>query len=140
LTPPPNGVDPNPKEPPKKGNKKNRTESEIVEWNRVCGTTLGKVLHVGASRQRHLDARRKDPFWDEYYSEALQRILNSDFLTGHNDRGWKASFDWIIERSDALAKIMEGKYDSRSGRKPTTSVARNAEGVPLSIVNAAMAW
>lgn len=36
---------------------------------------------------------------------------NSAFLTGQNDRGWKADFDFIM-RIDKATAILEGKYNT----------------------------
>jgi hypothetical protein len=85
--------------------------AEAEQWNAACDGKLSKVLGVGKTRMVHLKARREDPFWVANYGAALVRILASDFLTGKNDRGWKATFDWIVERPDAVYKVMEGKYD-----------------------------
>lgn len=86
---------------------------EAQRWNDICGGPLGKVLHCGATRLRHLYARRKDPFWRENFEAACRCILASDFCRGVNDRRWKASFDWLVERPDAVSKLMEGRYDNR---------------------------
>ena len=43
---------------------------------------------------------------------AFTKAQESDFLTGRNDRGWKADIDFIL-REDKFISILEGKYDSR---------------------------
>ena len=40
----------------------------------------------------------------------------SDFLKGHNDRQWKANFDWLMKAGNAT-KVLEGNYDNA---KPKT--------------------
>lgn len=49
----------------------------------------------------------------------IQEILDtftkagkSDFLSGDNNRNWRATFDWIIKPGNRL-KILEGAYDNR---------------------------
>ena len=44
--------------------------------------------------------------------EEICKIANiSEFLTGNNDRSWKADFDFIM-RSDKATAILEGKYSN----------------------------
>ncbi len=45
----------------------------------------------------------------ECWSELIDTVALSDFLTGKNDRGWTADFDWCITPANAV-KIYEGKY------------------------------
>jgi hypothetical protein len=40
----------------------------------------------------------------------VKRIASSAFCTGTNDRGWRATPDWLL-RPDTAAKVLEGKYD-----------------------------
>ena len=39
----------------------------------------------------------------------------SDFLSGENDRGWKATFDWLI-RPKNFIKVVEGNYSNSNIR------------------------
>lgn len=41
---------------------------------------------------------------------------NSNFLTGDNDRNWKADFDFMI-RPDKAVSILEGKYNNKKKDK-----------------------
>jgi hypothetical protein len=86
---------------------------EAIEWNAVCGS-LGKVVRVANSRMDHLNTRRKDWYWVVNYSVALRKIMASSFCRGEKDGKWRASFDWIVGRPEAITKIMEGKYDDRT--------------------------
>jgi hypothetical protein len=86
---------------------------EAQIWNSCCGT-LPKVEHVGAARLRHLEAKRKDPYWVKNFEAAVKKAAASDFCCGKNDRGWVATFDFLVERQGKLEALMEGKYDNRS--------------------------
>lgn len=97
---------------------------EAERWNAVCGG-ISKVVTCGKERMKHIYARRKEPFWQLNFEAGLERIKNSLFCQGVSDRGWKASFDWLIEQSDVLAKVIEGKYDNR---KTTGVQGRGASG------------
>lgn len=46
----------------------------------------------------------------------MGRISTSDFCRGKNERGWVATFDWLLQPDTAI-KVLEGKYDNRG--KPT---------------------
>lgn len=52
-------------------------------------------------------------FTVEKIREAFTKANASEFLQGKNDRGWKATFDWIL-KPDSITRILEGKYDSRN--------------------------
>lgn len=50
--------------------------------------------------------------------EAIDAVKASAFLCGDNDKGWRASFDWLIQE-DHLVKAAEGGYaDYKSIPKP----------------------
>lgn len=67
--------------------------------------------------QKLTDKREKaiDKFLQEFTEEQFEQICvmanNSDFLTGKNDNGWKADFDFIM-RTDKATSILEGKYNN----------------------------
>jgi hypothetical protein len=69
---------------------------------------------------KSLKLRMKDPFWTENFEAAVKRIMASKFCMGQNDRGWVATFDFLLQE-DKIEKIMEGKYDNRDGMKPKPS-------------------
>jgi hypothetical protein len=95
---------------------------EALFWNKNC-RALPHVLNCGSSRMRHLKTRRSDPFWAANFEAAVLKATDSDFCNGKNDRGWRATFDWLVGQSDTVAKIMEGKYDNR-----ITSQGSNGDG------------
>lgn len=45
--------------------------------------------------------------------EYFCRAVRSPFLTGQNERGWRADFDFLMNETKALA-LLEGKYDGRA--------------------------
>lgn len=92
--------------------KESAVGAEVVElWNSLEG--FAKVKSMPKTRGAHLKARLDDPFFAKEYPEALRKVAASAFLSGKNDRGWKADFDWFI-KPDSVTKIMEGKYDGRN--------------------------
>jgi hypothetical protein len=49
--------------------------------------------------------------------DVLERVKESAFLNGDNDRGWTADFDWIFKPTN-FVKILEGKYgNNKTGSK-----------------------
>lgn len=97
------------------------TLAEILEaWNKTAEKSgLPKCLLISDKRRRFLNSRLKDGFWCQNWQAALVRVSKSPFLLGtsENSRGWKASFDWFIT-PDAVAKVMEGKYDQATKEVP----------------------
>jgi len=86
-------------------------------WNAMaalCEPPKGKTMptceRISARRREKLTTRSDDPWWRESWRKALERIPDSAFLTGHNDRGWMADPEWFLRSSESAVKIMEGKY------------------------------
>jgi general stress protein YciG len=81
-------------------------------WNQHRGG-LPEVKASNPARDRKALARWKEanpnipP--EEYWSAVVRRIVASGFCTGKNDRGWRATFDWLLQ-PDTHLKVMEGKY------------------------------
>ena len=109
---------PHPTPPNKKEKKPPEPAKLMVDvWNQVCVEAgLAKVLKLHTTRTRKLEKRLTEDFrglmaeWQAFCAQ----IAASPFLTGRNDRGWKADLDWVIEPRN-FAKIVEGNYDDRSG-------------------------
>ena len=82
-------------------------------WNDGTTDPLPQCRELSDARKRHAAARLKDrPFAE--WSAVISRIDRSDFCRGTNDRGWVATFDWML-KPDTAAKVLEGKYDNRAG-------------------------
>jgi len=67
-----------------------------------------RVMHEG--RKRNLRSLLSKITTHQLF-EVFQLVGQSQFLTGQNDRGWKADFDWIIKPQN-FYKILEGKYSN----------------------------
>jgi len=79
-------------------------------WNEwASGHGLPQVTKVAGKRKTLADTRAKEQP-ESYWREVLGRVAMSPGLLGKNDRGWTATFDWLVEPMSA-AKVMEGKYD-----------------------------
>ncbi len=80
----------------------------------VARTNLPMLKKMTEAREGAALARVKDYGLDAVL-EVMQKAAGSNFLNGDNDRGFTASFDWIM-RPNNFPKVMEGNYDNR---KPT---------------------
>ena len=103
-------------------------EAVVDAWNTILGDHLPKVQTLTEGRKEALKARLEELSSDTeeavgMLTEAFEKVKQSTFLLGDNDRGWSATFDWVIQSADKLAKIIEGVYDDHHGtnRKATNS-------------------
>ncbi|MBQ8865134.1 MAG: hypothetical protein IJ020_03225 [Bacteroidaceae bacterium] len=53
------------------------------------------------------NATKEDAF--TMLKTAFEKVQESGFLKGDNERGWKATFDWVM-KVDNLIKVIEGNY------------------------------
>jgi hypothetical protein len=86
---------------------------------------LPEVQKVTEARKAKLKARLKDCGGLEGWAFALSKISQSDFLTGQNDKGWKADFDFLVQEG-SFTKLMEGKYDNN---KPKNKLQTQIEEI-----------
>lgn len=81
-------------------------------WNSNRGP-LPKCVELTDKRKRQALQRIRERPNLEDWRQIIRRIAASRFCRGENDRGWRASFDWMLQ-PDTPAKVLEGKYDSFS--------------------------
>jgi hypothetical protein len=76
------------------------------------GAIIKQVRNTTAQRKSAIEARAR-----ENGKKALQTVADkaavSDFLNGKNDRGWLATFDWIMKPNN-FAKVLEGNFDNNA--------------------------
>lgn len=84
----------------------------IVELYRRNCTRLPKLRAMSDKRKVAVEK-----IYKQYGIDIMQEVFrianDSAFLTGDNDRGWKADFDFIM-REDKFIAILEGKYNTKS--------------------------
>jgi hypothetical protein len=73
---------------------------------RLQKITQARVLKI---RLRWLEMGRSI----ETMQKVFDNMESSNFLRGDNRRGWKASFDWIMENDKNWVKVAEGNYANR---------------------------
>lgn len=85
----------------------------ISAWNSNCGL-LPKATFT-EKRKTHITQRLKENPDIAYWQSVFQRVAASSFCNGTNDRGWRATIEFIL-RPDTHIKAMEGIYDNRPGK------------------------
>jgi hypothetical protein len=88
-------------------------DSFLEIWNANCGQ-LPKVREITKSRERKIKSRVKaKPDFAKDFTDAVKHAASNAFLTGDNNRGWVASFDWMIANDTNHVAVLEGKYDAK---------------------------
>ncbi len=89
-------------------------------WNSTTTKPIPQCRELTPSRRKHASARLADAALS-VWATVITRIEASSFCRGENDRGWVATFDWLL-KPDTRVKVTEGKYDNRPGkaRAPAT--------------------
>jgi hypothetical protein len=76
---------------------------------------LPQVQKLTAKRQISINKFLKE-FTEEQFVDICKIANDSEFLTGNNDRNWKADFDFLMRTDKAIA-ILEGKYSKKPKSK-----------------------
>lgn len=74
------------------------------------GATIPKVKSIEGTRKKHVSARIRE-YGRNAFADMIRKAAASDFLNGRNERGFTATFDWLIRPSNFI-KVIEGNYDS----------------------------
>ena len=83
---------------------------EIVNlFNEIC-TEAPKIIKVTDKRKSQIALRYKELKNIDVFEQAFRMVQESKFLTGDNDRGWVAKFDWIMANDTNIVKVLEGNY------------------------------
>lgn len=71
-------------------------------------------------RGRAIDNFLKE-FTVEQFEEICKKANSSSFLTGENDRKWKADFDFLM-RTDKAISVLENKYAQGGNNTETSNI------------------
>ena len=91
-----------------------------------CGSVLPKIKGATGKRVGYIKARIRE-FGIEAVYEVIAKATASDFLNGKNQRGWVASFDWIMLPTN-FPKVLEGNYDNRTNNFNGTNTNQSSGG------------
>lgn len=103
-----------------KNKRKSRIEKDSINFQQIADSfnllcpSLPRVTRLSDARKRSISARLRGGYSVEDLDRAFKLTESSDFLTGKNDRGWRASFDWVLKESN-ITKILDGQYENRNG-------------------------
>jgi hypothetical protein len=88
------------------------TPKELMDyWN--SKKRLGKINSMTINRCESLKVRKKDQQFIDHWQEIIDRLDESDFCNGHNDRNWVATIDWVLKNATNYVKVLEGKYNNK---------------------------
>lgn len=90
--------------------------SELARvWNENRGP-LPKVLKVTGDRERKAKVRLREEPDLEQWKDAIVKLANWDWGTGHNSSGWMADFDYLL-RPGTMVKALEGFFDAKTPKQ-----------------------
>ncbi len=90
---------------------KSLTPQEFLELYHSLCPNLRKVRTLTNGRKDKIKTRLKEHPEPEYWEAVFRKANSTPFLTGENDRGWKAGLDFIIRNDTIPERILEGYYD-----------------------------
>ncbi len=93
-------------------------EDIAFEYNQICRSlpNVQEPKSWNTTRKRAVQARWKENDNIGYFVQLFTRVEASDFLSGRTEKGFRASFDWILKPAN-MQKIVEGNYDNRGGQR-----------------------
>lgn len=77
---------------------------------------LAKAQALTDERKTRIRQRLNDCGGLTGWLDALGKIRGSPFLCGDNDRGWKASLDFLLQKA-SFTRLMEGSYDRSNANR-----------------------
>jgi len=93
---------------------------EVIDlWNEICAPKDFARCRPTARRATGIRARLDILPTLKHWREFFDQVAASPFLSGQNDRGWKANIDWVLNETNAT-KILEGNYSTKpKASRPT---------------------
>lgn len=118
----------------KETNKRKESASAFLEhWN--SHSNLPPIRTFTKERICHLQARLQEEQFATNWKAIIATISACPFLTGQNDRGWRATVDWILVNETNYVKVLEGKYDDRERLSQMQRANAPSEGQPKQRIN-----
>lgn len=98
-------------------NTSSKGEVEKYNYTLIAGKFIEVANEYGLNIISKLSDKRKaklkariDELGEDKIIEAIDKIKDSSFLRGKNDRHWKVDFDWLIANDTNILKVLENKY------------------------------
>lgn len=88
-------------------------------WNSVAGSVgVPKIIGINKKTERYRSlCARVDAFGVEAVLKVFDDVGKQEFLHGKNQKGWTATFDWVLKPAN-FQKIMEGNYRDKKEKAP----------------------
>lgn len=88
----------------------------IEKWNELPDT-ISKISTLKKDTQRFkMLSQRVNEYGADKVLEAIEKIKQSPFLQGKNNRGWTITFEWFV-RPNNFVKVLEGNYTDKQAAK-----------------------
>jgi hypothetical protein len=81
-------------------------------WNELRGCWLPEWQGMSSQRKKAAEARLRERPEASDWGKIISKIAASPFCRGENERGWRASPDWLL-RPDTADRVLECKYDRK---------------------------
>lgn len=94
-------------------------------FNENC-QSYPRVTKLSGRRREAIKARMREGYTLEDFEKAFQIAEASAFLKGNNNRGWAATFDWMLKENN-IAKILDGNYSHSRGNYTNNKVAQDLD-------------
>ena len=98
-----------------------------VFWN-LNSNGLPKVQAMTNLRKKK-ESRLIETHGEEKFREAVLLAAKSKFCCGDNDRGWKATYDWMISNDENVLKVLEGKYGGKAEKSDYDKILESVKGL-----------
>lgn len=103
-------------------------------WNRRRGP-LPKIETFTESRRKKVLTRVRQGLTLERFTEAVENCRVKPFLCGENDRGWTATFDWLVENDKNVEKAINNPYGGGNGARIPTGKGIENLGVSQRLID-----
>lgn len=98
---------------------------EIIDlFNSICRSSP-PVVEISEDKVTALDrlwSCISEPSIDVFRA-CFEKVAETPFLCGNNDKGWKVTFGWIVQPGN-FRKVMVGKYDSYEKKKTQNEIMK----------------
>lgn len=88
----------------------------IQKWNELPDA-ITKISTLKKDTQRYkMLTQRVSEYGIDKVLEAIEKIKQSSFLQGNNNKGWTITFEWFV-RPNNFVKVLEGNYTNKKIQK-----------------------
>lgn len=98
----------------------------IEKWNELPDA-ITKISTLKKDTQRYkMLSQRVNEYGEKKVLEAIEKIKQSSFLQGNNNKGWTITFEWFV-RPNNFVKVLEGNYADKKIQKSNLIKGRYIE-------------